>query len=100
MSAILRIAICTVSLIMIAGFAHANHVDCQRDIDNDGVADRNDTKIIDDAMGSRENVAPYDERADLDRNGRVDQNDRDAYAHCKPPPPPAKRAPGPALKRR
>lgn len=84
MGKLLRIAICTSILSLIAGMASAHHVKCSRDINNDGKTNHKDTKIIDDAMGSKVGVGPYDERADIDSNGRVNEDDREAYTHCVP----------------
>jgi Dockerin type I domain len=71
-----------------ASMASANHVQCSRDIDNDGFANRKDMKIIEAAMGSKVGAPPYDERADLDQDGLVNGLDREAYSHCTSPPPP------------
>jgi hypothetical protein len=35
-------------------------------------------------MGSKVGVGAYDERADIDSNGLVNQDDREAYLHCLP----------------
>ena len=84
MSKFLRITFCTVILVLGAGSANAHHVKCSRDINNDGKVNPKDTKIITDAMDTRVGVGPYDERADLDRNGRVNAEDQEAYLHCMP----------------
>jgi len=84
MGKLLRIAICTAILGLCAGMANANHIKCSRDINNDGKTNHRDTKIIDDAMGSKVGVGPYDERADIDSNGLINEEDREAYLHCLP----------------
>jgi hypothetical protein len=84
MGKLLRIAICTAILTLGAGMANAHHVKCSRDINNDGKANQRDVKIIENAMGSKVGVGPYDERADLDTDGRVNEDDREAYQHCLP----------------
>lgn len=80
----IRIAICTTLLVLAAGMASAHHVKCSRDINNDGKANQKDVKIIENAMGSKVGVGPYDERADLEQDGVIDEADRDAYDHCLP----------------
>ena len=89
---LIRIVFCTAALLGVASLAHANHVECSRDINNDGKADRNDLKILTAAMGSTVGAAPYDERADFNQDGFVNSDDTVAYQHCAPPPPPAKAA--------
>lgn len=84
MSKYIFAAICSVVFVFSAGLASAHHVDCSRDINNDGKTNAKDMKIIDDAFGSKVGAAPYDERADLDRDGFVNRLDRDAYSHCVP----------------
>ena len=84
MNKILRVAVCTILLTCVAGLASAHHVTCSRDLNNDGKANNKDTKIIEDAMGSKSGAAPYDERADIDGNSMVNSDDRDAYTHCLP----------------
>ena len=64
--------------------ASAHHVKCSRDLNNDGKANSKDTRLIENAMGSKSGASPYDERADIDGNGRVNNDDRDAYGHCLP----------------
>ena len=80
----IRLAICTILLVVGAGTANAHHVTCSRDINNDGKANQKDVNIIENAMGSKVGVAPYDERADLDRDGVVNEIDLEAYSHCLP----------------
>jgi hypothetical protein len=84
MSRFLRVLLCTAILTLGAGVASAHHVKCSRDINNDGKDNRKDMKIIEDAFGSKVGVGPYDERADLDRDGMVNESDREAYLHCTP----------------
>lgn len=83
MGKVLRVVICAVVLACVATTAGAHHVKCRRDINNDGEIDRKDIKILENAMGGQIGTPPYDERADLNRDGRVNSDDRFAYSHCK-----------------
>lgn len=79
----IRVALMAAIFVAGASMASADHVTCSRDINADGKVDLKDKQIIDDAMGSVEGKAPYDERADIDQDSKVTQSDRDAYRHCK-----------------
>jgi hypothetical protein len=83
MGKVLRIAICAAFLACVATAVGAHHVDCARDINNDGKVDRKDRKIIEDAMGGKVGASPYDERADFNGDGVVNSDDRLAYSHCR-----------------
>lgn len=83
MGKMIRVALMTAIFAAGASVASADHVTCARDINNDGKVDLKDKQIIDDAMGSVEGKARYDERADIDQDEKVTQSDRDAYRHCK-----------------
>jgi hypothetical protein len=82
MSRTLAIALCAVVVVLGASMASADHVQCARDLNNDGKVDSKDIQIIEDAMGARVGVGPYDERADLDEDEAVTAEDLAAYAHC------------------
>lgn len=64
---------------------------CDPDFDNDGVADARDAARLNRALGSRFGDAAYDERVDLDEDGRISQADLDRFESL------AKAAPGPGL---
>ena len=83
MGKILRIMICAAVLACVATSAGAHHLKCRQDINGDGKVDKKDIKIVEDAMGSKLGVAPFDERADLNRDGVVNSDDRFAFTHCK-----------------
>lgn len=69
------------------GFGNA----CDPDFDNNGVVDSRDTAVLNRALDSRVGDASYDDRADLDGDGRISHVDADAFTQL------AKSAPGPGL---
>ena len=75
--------LCTGGLAMAAGAASADHKDCTKDLNEDGAVDSQDMMIIEDALGTREGVGKYDERADLNQDGFVTISDKEIYPHCR-----------------
>lgn len=65
-----------------ASMVSADHLPCSQDLNNDGVVDAKDRAIVENAMGAREGVGKYDERADLNQDGFVTISDREMYLHC------------------
>lgn len=78
-----RVLMVAALLLGVASLASADHKDCPKDLNADGKVDSKDMAIIENAMGSREGVRNYDERADLNQDGFVTISDRELYPHCR-----------------
>lgn len=84
MARFLRIAIGSAILTLCAGLASADHVVCSQDLNGDGKANHKDIQFLDAAMGGLVGQSRYDERADLNQDDRINEEDREAYKHCAP----------------